>query len=275
MQAEVRPGDRRIIADSGKTSNMDLGIKNRVALITGASSGIGRACALALAAEGVTLAVAARRMPELEQVAEQATQAGAQGAKGFVVDLSDSASIGRMLQGVRDRFGPPQIVVANSGGPKPGTFSQTSSEDWDTAYRGVFQSMIALVSGVVPDMRKRKWGRIVLLASSSVKMPIPTLVLSNAYRTGLVSAMKTLSLEVAPDNVTINTIATGRIATGRLRQLYKTDDEWDHAAQEIPMKRIATPEEFAPAIAFLCSQPASYITGQTLAVDGGLIGSLL
>lgn len=254
---------------------MDLGIKGRVALVTGASSGIGRACALALAAEGVALAVAARRLPELEKVAAEAVSAGAPGAMGFEVDLADPASIGAMLQAVRNGFGPPEIVVANSGGPKPGTFSQTSLEDWDTAYRGVFQSMITLVSGVVPDMRKRKWGRIVLLASSSVKTPIPTLVLSNAYRTGLVSAMKTLSLEVAPDGVTINTIATGRIATDRLRQLYKTDDEWEHAAREIPMKRIATPAEFAPAVAFLCSQPASYITGQTLAVDGGLIGSLL
>jgi len=254
---------------------MNLGIRGRVALVTGASSGIGRACALALAAEGVNLAVAARRMPELKKVAEEAVQAGASTATAFEVDLTEAASIGQMLRDVRDQLGPPEIVVANSGGPKPGTFSQTSHDDWDTAYRGVFQSMISLLGGVVPEMRARKWGRIVLLASSSVKTPIPTLVLSNAFRTGLVSAMKTLSVEVAPDGVTINTIATGRIATDRLRQLYQTDDEWERAAQEIPMKRIASPDEFAPAIAFLCSQPASYITGQTLAVDGGLIDSLL
>ncbi|MFN2527707.1 MAG: SDR family oxidoreductase [Candidatus Baltobacteraceae bacterium] len=254
---------------------MDLGIKGRVALVTGASSGIGRACALALAAEGVALAVAARRMPELKKVTEEALQAGAPSAAAFEVDLTDLPSIGQMLRDVRDQLGPPEILVANSGGPKPGKFLQTSHEDWDTAYRGVFQSMISLVNGVVPEMRARKWGRIVLLASSSVKTPIPTLVLSNAFRTALVSAMKTLSVEVASDGVTVNTIATGRIATDRLRQLYKTDDEWERAAQEVPMKRIASPNEFAPAIAFLSSQPASYITGQTLAVDGGLIDSLL
>jgi 3-oxoacyl-[acyl-carrier protein] reductase len=254
---------------------MNLGIRGKVALVTGASSGIGRACALALAAEGVTLAVAARRLPELQKVAELARGLSGCEALAFEVDLNDTGSIASMLQAVRDRLGAPEILIANSGGPKPGTFTQTAREDWDSAYRGIFQSVIALVDGVLPEMRENKWGRIVLLASSSVKAPIANLVLSNAFRTGLVSAMKTLSLEVARDGVTINTIATGRIATDRLKQLYTTDEAWQRAEQEIPMGRIAVPEEFAPAVAFLCSHPASYITGQTLAIDGGLIASLL
>lgn len=254
---------------------MNLGIQGKVALVTGASSGIGRACALALAAEGAALAVAARRMPELQKVCALARESFDVQAMAFEVDLSDASSIATMLGAVCDRFGPPDILIANSGGPKPGTFTEVSREDWDTAYRGIFQSVIALVDGVVPEMRKKKWGRIVLLASSSVKAPIRSLVLSNAFRTGLVSAMKTLSIEVARDGVTINTIATGRIATDRLRQLYPTDAAWQRAEQEIPIGRIAAPDEFAPAVTFLCSQPASYITGQTLAIDGGLIGSLL
>ena len=253
---------------------MDLGIRGRVALVTGASSGIGRACALALAAEGCTVAVAARRRNELQKVAEEALAAGAPAAKGFEVDLGLETSIGRLLEAVREEFGAPEILVANSGGPKPGTFTQMARDDWDAAYRGVFQSIITLVDGVIGDMRAGKWGRIVLLASTAVKTPIPNLVLSNAFRTGLVSAIKTLSFEVAPDGITVNSIATGRIATDRLKQLYATSDEWERATHEIPMKRIATPDEFAPAVAFLCSQSASYITGQTIAIDGGLTPTL-
>ncbi|MDQ2679725.1 MAG: SDR family oxidoreductase [Candidatus Eremiobacteraeota bacterium] len=254
---------------------MDLGIRGKVALVTGASSGIGRACALALASEGVKLAVAARRVDLLQAVALEAHKRGALDAKGFVVDLLEPDSIVKLLSDVREQFGDIEIMIANGGGPKPGSFTQLSQADWQAGYDATLRCALLLIDQVLPAMRSNRWGRIVALTSSSVKQPIPTLALSNVFRTALVSALKTLSFEVAADGVTVNAIATGRIATDRLHQLYPTDADFERAANEIPMKRIAKPEEFAPLVAFLCSRPASYITGQTIAIDGGLQSSLL
>ncbi len=254
---------------------MDLKIRGKVALVTGASSGLGEACALALAREGVRIAIAARREKELERVATAAREAGSPQAHSFVADLSDARSIDRLLRDVHDEFGGVDILIANSGGPKPGTFTQTSPADWDTAYQTILRSMLQLVEGIVPGMRERRWGRIVALTSTSVKQPIATLALSNMFRTALVSALKTLSAEVGKDGVTVNAIATGRIETARLRSLYGNDDAaLRRAGAEVPIGRIAQPDEFAPLAAFLCGEPARYITGQTIAVDGGLISGL-
>lgn len=254
---------------------MDLGIGGRVALVTGASSGLGKACALALACEGVRVAVAARRRDELERVCAQAREQGAPDARPFNVDLSDARSIEALLRDVREAFGTVDIFVANSGGPKPGTLTQTSPDDWDGAYRGVLRSMLQLIDGVVPGMRERRWGRIVALTSTSVKQPIATLVLSNMFRTALVSALKTLSGEIAKDGITVNAIATGRVETDRLRSLYGNDrSKLEDAGKEVPIGRIAQTGEFAPFVAFLCGEPARYITGQTMSIDGGLIAGL-
>lgn len=254
---------------------MDLGIRNRVALVTGASSGLGKACALALAREGVRLAVAARRKDLLDALAEQARNAGAADARSFTVDLSDSRSIDLLLRDTADAFGGVDIFVANGGGPKPGTFTQMSPQAWDEGYRSVLRSMLQLVDGVVPGMRERRWGRIVALTSTSVKQPIATLALSNIYRTALVAALKTLSGEVAKDGVTVNAIATGRIDTDRLRSLYGGDEaQLRRAGAEVPIGRVAEPDEFAPLVAFLCGEPARYVTGQTISIDGGLVAGL-
>lgn len=254
---------------------MDLGIRGKVALVTGGSSGLGEACALALAREGVRVAIAARRESELERVAQAARDAGSPDARAFVADLNDARSIDLLLRDVRDEFGGVDILVANSGGPKPGTFTQTSPADWDTAYQAILRSVLQLTEGVVAGMRERRWGRIVALTSTSVKQPIATLALSNIFRTALIAALKTLAGEVAKDGVTVNAIATGRIETARLRSLYGNDDAaLARAGAEVPIGRIAKPEEFAPLAAFLCGEPARYITGQTIAVDGGLISGL-
>jgi 3-oxoacyl-[acyl-carrier protein] reductase len=254
---------------------MDLNIRERVALITGASSGLGEACALALAREGVRVALAARRERELQRVAETARAVGSPDAKAFVVDLTDPDSVDRLLRDVHDEYGRVDILIANSGGPKPGTFTQTSAADWDTAYQAILRSMLQLIEGVVAGMREQQWGRIVALTSTSVKQPIATLALSNMFRTALVSALKTLAGEVAKDGVTVNAIATGRVETARLRSLYGNDERaLAKAGAEVPIGRVAKPEEFAPLAVFLCSEPARYISGQTIAVDGGLISGL-
>ena len=249
---------------------MDLGIKGRVALVTGASAGIGEAVALALAAEGVKLAVGARRADRLDAVASRAKELGASDARGFVVDLNDAASVQRMLADVRAAFGDVEILVLNGGGPKAGRFTDVALPDWDNAYRVVLRSMIELVEATLAPMRAKKWGRIVALTSNSVKQPIANIVLSNAFRTALVAALKTLSDEVAAEGVTINSIATGRIATERLLQLYGSEEKIRESAKaEVPIGRVATAEEFAPLVAFLCGAPASYVTGQTIAIAGG------
>lgn len=254
---------------------MDLAIRGRVALVTGASAGIGEAVALALAAEGVRLAVAARRLERLEDVAKRAREAGAQDARAFGYEQSDAASAQTLVRDVKAAFGEVEILVINGGGPRPGRFTEVGDDDWDRAYALTMKSALALVERVLPSMRRRRWGRIVALESTSVKQPIGTLVLSNAFRTAVVAALKTLSAEIAAQGITVNTIATGRVATARLVQVYGEGPEGAaKAAAGVPFGRAATPEEFAPLVAFLCGEPARYVTGQTIAIDGGLTGGL-
>jgi len=254
---------------------LDLGIRGRVALVTGASSGLGEAVGLALAAEGATVALGARRHDRLQAAADEAKLRGATDARAFEVDLEDAHSVAKLVSDVEKAYGSIDILVLNGGGPKPGKFSDLELADWDSGYHGTLRNMLQLTYALVPAMAAKNWGRIVALTSSSVKQPIPNLALSNAFRTALVAALKTLSIEVAKDGITVNSIATGRVLTDRLRHLYPDDEAMEKAAKaDVPIGRVATPAEFAPTVAFLCSDPAGYVTGQTIAVDGGLIKSV-
>jgi 3-oxoacyl-[acyl-carrier protein] reductase len=253
---------------------VDLEIAGKVALVTGASSGIGEAVALALAREGVKLAVAARRREKLEDVARRARGLGALEAQAFSHEQGDAASCAALVRDVEARLGPLGILVVNGGGPQPGIYSQMRLEDWDAAYALTMRSALALVGAALPGMRARRFGRIVALESVSVKQPIPTLVLSNAFRTGVVAALKTLSREVAAEGITVNCIATGLVETDRFRKIYDTAEKRERALSEHPMRRAASPDEFAPLVAFLCGDSSRYVTGQTISIDGGLVAGL-
>lgn len=254
---------------------MDLRIAGKTALFTGASSGLGEAVALALASEGVKLALAARRIDRLETVAAKARELGAPEARGFELDLQAPDSVASAIAAVNGTCGHPDILVLNGGGPKAGRFGDLTLADWDGAYRLLLRGMLELLAAAVPPMRAKRWGRVVALTSTSVKQPIDNLLLSNAFRTALVATLRTLAVDVAPDGVTVNSIATGRIETARLRSLYGDDDAKLRAAgSEVPIGRIATPAEFAPLAVFLCGEPAGYVTGQTISVDGGLTRGL-
>jgi 3-oxoacyl-[acyl-carrier protein] reductase len=253
---------------------MDLGLRGKTALITGASSGLGRACALALAAEGARVAVAARRLDRLEGVAADARALGATDAAAYHVDLADPASIDALLDAVRARQGDPDVLVANSGPPPPGTADALTLAQWDAAYEPTMRAILQLAYGVLPAMRARRWGRIVYVGSSALKTPIPNLALSNAFRAGVLGALKSLSLGVAADGVTVNTVAPGRIETERAKQIYADPAVRAKQVAQIPAGRFGEPDEFGPLVAFLAGEPARYITGTTIAVDGGLSPTL-
>jgi 3-oxoacyl-[acyl-carrier protein] reductase len=257
---------------------MDLGLKQRRAVVTGASRGIGRAIASALAAEGADVIAAARNAEKLQGLAAS-VQAGTGTITAQVADLSKEADI----QGLAAELGKADILVFNTGGPPFGTAAEITDTAWMGQFEAMFLSAIRLTRLALPGMRARRFGRIMLVVSSGVIQPIPNLALSNALRSGLVGWAKTLASEVAADGVTVNCLAPGRIATDRIVEFDQARAKRDGTTEEqarkaslmtIPAGRYGEADEFAAMAAFLASPKASYMTGGIIRIDGGMIRSI-
>lgn len=261
---------------------MDLGIRGKTALVLGAGGGLGGAIARALAAQGAQVALG-----DLDPQAAEKNAAAIRAAGGRAIalqwDLADLDRIDPAVTQIETELGPVDILVNNTGGPKPGTVSGQDTALWQASFQAMVLSVISLTDRVLPGMRDRKWGRIITSTSSGVVAPIPNLGLSNALRIALVGWSKTLAREVGRDGITANVVLPGRIATPRItfldEQKAKREDRSvaDVAAESvaaIPLGRYGQPEEYGDTVAFLASARASYITGSVIRVDGGLIASI-
>jgi len=249
---------------------MDFGLQGKVALVTGGSRGIGFGIAAGLAAEGARVAVAAR---DAERVRDAARRIG---GHGVAFDSADLDAVPGVIAEVESALGPIDVYIANTGGPPAGEDPLGfSREQWEAAHRTLVLSPMAFLEQLLPGMRARGWGRVVAVGSSAVREPIPSLQLSNAHRPGLIAAFKVLARRAAADGVTINTVLPGRIATDRMYATAGSPEAAEAAAREtVPAGRLGTVGELAAAAVFLCSTAASYITGTTLLVDGGLTASV-
>jgi 3-oxoacyl-[acyl-carrier protein] reductase len=250
---------------------VDLKIAGRVALVMGASRGIGKAIAAALVREGTRVAIASRSKQAVDQAASEIDGE----AVAFEADTSDLDRLAALPEEVERALGPIEILVTNTGGPPLGRALDNPIDEWEQAYRSLVLAPRTLIAAVLPGMRQRRWGRIVNVGSTSVREPIPGLTLSNVHRMGAVGFFKTLADEVARDGITLNTIATGRFATERLASNWGSWEEMErHAPEGIPAGRLGRPEEFGDLVAFLSSERAGYLTGAVIPLDGGLLRSV-
>jgi 3-oxoacyl-[acyl-carrier protein] reductase len=262
---------------------VDLGIRGKVALVSASSKGLGRAVAEELAAEGAHLVMCARGKEALDKTAESIRQTTGVKVVAVAADVSNPADAARVGKAALNEFGKVDILVTNSGGPPSGPFENLTAEMWDAATTLLLKSAVELTRAVLPGMKERRWGRILNVTSIAAKQPIEGLMLSNSLRAAVIGFARTLATEVAPFNVTVNNLLPGYTRTDRVQELARaagrkggssTDiiSRWE---KEIPMGRLGEPREFAALAAFLASERASYITGSSIAVDGGWIRSLL
>jgi 3-oxoacyl-[acyl-carrier protein] reductase len=261
---------------------MELGIKNKVALVLGGGGGLGGAIAQALAGEGVKVAVADIQQANAQATVDKITQAG-QKAMALQWDLGDLNCIDDKVRQIEAELGPVDILVNNTGGPPPTPAHGQKAELWRTHFDSMVLSVIAITDRVLPGMRERKWGRIITSTSSGVIAPIANLGLSNALRLSLVGWSKTLAREIGRDGITANIILPGRIATARITYLDEAKAQREgrpvaevaaESTASIPVGRYGKPQEYGDMVTFLASERASYITGSVIRVDGGLIASI-
>jgi len=248
--------------------------------VTGASKGMGKACALGLAAEGARVAMCARTEADLKAAVDEVKARTKAEVLGVAADVTKADQVRALVGRVKEAFGSPDILIANCGGPPRGFFDDFDDAAWHGAVEVSLLSTVRLVREVLPGMRAKKWGRILTIQSVSVKQPLADLMLSNAVRPGVHGMMKTLALQLAKDNILVNTLCPGRILTDRLLGGLKAsglsrEEYLARQSAEIPMGRVGTAEEFANVAVFLASERASYVTGVALQVDGGLVRGLL
>lgn len=247
---------------------MDLGLRGRRAAVAAASRGLGFGAAAALAAEGVAVAICGRDEGRITDAAKRLGY----GAIPIVADVSSPEGAARFVSQAIEALGGVDILVTNAGGPPPGNFASTATDDYPGALDLNLMSVVAMCKAAVPPMQEQQWGRVVAITSISVRQPLPHLILSNTARAGATAFLKTLATEVAPDGVTVNSMQPGLHATERLKVLY--GDNLDSAADTVPARRLGTAEDFGAVVAFLCSESAKFITGAAIPVDGGTAGGL-
>jgi 3-oxoacyl-[acyl-carrier protein] reductase len=270
---------------------MNLGLDGKVALVVASSQGLGRACAEALAREGAKVILNGRRPDELAKTAQEIRKVmdAGRGAEVHTVkgDVTHPEEIARIVRASLTRFGQLDILVTNGGGPSPGRFTDLSERDWQTGLDATLWPVLRLIRQTLPALqgaKERGGGRIINIVSTSVKQPIPGLFLSNALRPAVIGLAKSLAAELAPDGILVNNICPGSFDTDRIKHVYEARlaDNPDltleqitaQAVQSIPVGRLGDPQELGSLVAFLASDKATYITGQTISVDGGLVNSL-
>ena len=258
---------------------MNTGLQGKVAIVAGASQGMGRATAHAFAAEGAVVAMCARTEKTLQAAAAEIRKATSAEIFAQAVDVSDPSEVKQFVGEVASRFGQVNVCVANAAGPPPKTFLDISLEDWQSAFEMNFMSVVHLAREVIPHMQKSRWGRVIAITSTSVRQPIPDLVLSSSIRPGVVGLIKSLAMEFGKDGITFNNVAPGYTATERLIEVagpraraagVSEEEIYQRWAADVPLKRLGKPQEIADAILWLASERASYVTGQTILVDGGI-----
>ena len=262
---------------------MDLELKDKVALVTGSSQGIGKAIAFGLAEEGARISICARNEKLLNETAEEIESATKAEVLATRADVSREEDIQRLVTATEQKFGRIDILVNNVGGPPSTTFLETSMKQWRDSVDSLLMSVVSMCSKVVPLMQRQKWGRIINMTSFVAKQPEKRLILSNTLRSGILGLTKTLSNELAEYGILVNAVCPGWTMTKRVENLAKARaegsgksiqeiiEEW---TSQIPLKRLAKPKEIADLVVFLASERASYITGTTVQVDGGVIKSL-
>ena len=263
---------------------MKIDLSGRVAVVSGASAGLGRAIAEGLAAAAADVVVGSRREDAIMRAADEIARKTGRTAVGVPVDVARPDGVERLLGTALTRFGRLDILVVNAGGPPPGSGLLLTDAQWEQAFQQNLMSAVRLIRGAVPAMKERRWGRIVTVITSGVKVPIPNLVLSNVFRSGVVALTKTLSFELAPHGILINNLAPGRIRTDRTRavddavahETHRSAEEVEReSAAAIPLSRYGDPREFATLAVFLASEAASYITGTTICIDGGATRAMM
>ncbi|HLZ56235.1 MAG TPA: SDR family oxidoreductase [Ktedonosporobacter sp.] len=263
---------------------MDLGLKGKVAVVLAASKGLGRASATALATEGASVTIGSRDQQHLARTAQEIQQETGSRVLPVPTDVTKAEDTAAIIAATIREFGHLDILVNNAGGPPPGNFEHFDDAHWQAAFELNLLSAVRLIRLALPHMRQAGSGRIINIVSTSVKQPIDGLLLSNAIRPGVIGLAKTLSTELAPENITVNNVCPGTFYTDRIRegtrlkhllaQGMSEEEALRDLARDIPMRRIGKPEELGALVSFLASQQASYITGTTIQVDGGAIRGL-